>query len=251
MSDATQTADYTTDMQTIRDYVQSVVEAQGKIATAYLAALDNFQITVQTASPAEARPDIFGAVLKSALKTTEKLAVKAVEDSTGADLGPLVELLHSVSDEIDRAAAAAQSLAVSEWIKSFRTAVANAYTQGQTGEALRQQIESEYNQNDEGGRGGYIAGIQNELQAMRTVQAPASERLQVSMYESWINQNFNNDCMDGTGIISLQFNADGTKDTATVIAPLGARVAAALNGVVSAPGVGITRLMDLNVVKRV
>jgi hypothetical protein len=52
--------DFDTDMQTIRNYVSAVVETKAKIATAYTAALDNVQTTFQTASPAEARPDILG-----------------------------------------------------------------------------------------------------------------------------------------------------------------------------------------------
>jgi len=99
--------DFDTDMQTIRNYVSAVVETKAKIATAYTAALDNVQITFQTASPAEARPDVLGVILKSGLKAAEKSAVTAVKESTGADLGPLVDMLHAIADEVDRAAKAA------------------------------------------------------------------------------------------------------------------------------------------------
>jgi len=134
MGTPSQALDYDTDMQTIRDYVQSVVETQAKLATSYTSALDNFQTTVLTASPADAKPDVLGAILKSGLKSVEKSAVSAVKDSTGADLGPLVDMLQAVSDEIDRAAKAATSYAVGAWIKRIRTSVSNSYTQGQTGE---------------------------------------------------------------------------------------------------------------------
>ena len=240
--------DYEVDMQTIRDYVQSVSEAKSKIATSYLSAIDNFQVTVQSASPAEAKPDILGVILKTGLKTVEKQAVTAVKAATGADLGPLVDLMHAVYDEIDRAQKAAQNLAVAEWIKNARTAIANAYTQDQTGEALRNRLETEYKQFDEGGRGGYIAGIQIELEAMRKVQAPKSEVVEVALYVSWINQNFNSDCMDGTGIIALMFDNDGNPLSATVKAPQGDKIARALNNRMSAAG--INRLMDLEVVKK-
>jgi hypothetical protein len=43
------------------------------------------------------------------------------------------------------------------------------------------------------------------------------------------NQNFNNDCIDGTGIINLNFDSDGNCDTGTVVAPLGDTITAALN----------------------
>lgn len=240
--------DFETDMQTIRDYVRAVAETKNKIATSYLSAIDNFQTTVQSASPAEARPDILGTVLKTGLKTVEKMAVTAVKEVTQADLGPLVDLVHAIYDEVDRASKAAQNLAVSEWIKNVRTSVTNAYTQDQTGEQLRAQIEREYNNNDEGGRGGYIAGIQIELEAITTVQAPREEIVEVAFYTSWINQNFNSDCIDGTGFILLQYEEDGSTRTASVVAPLGDKVAGALNNRMA--GAGINCLMDLDVVKK-
>lgn len=251
MPDATDTSatDYDTDMQTIQNYVQAVVEAKAKIATVHLSAIDNFQTTVQSASPAEAKPDFLTVVLKAGLKMAEKAAVSAVKDATGADLGPLVDLMHGISDEIDRAAKAAQNLAVADWIKTVRTAVTNAYAQDQTGSALRKTIEDAYKQNDEGGRGGYIGGIQNELTAMQTVLPPKTELLETAMYTTWISQNFNNDCIDGTGIIYVQFADDSTFSSATVLAPLGDKIAGALNRVMT--GAGKNQLMDLDVVKKV
>lgn len=241
--------DYDVDMQTINDYVNAVLEAKSKISASFLAAIDNFQTVVNSASPADAKPNILGAIMKTGLKTLEASAVGAVKTATGADLGPLVDVIQSVSDEIDRAAAAAQNVAVANWITTTRAAIVNAYTQDQSGVALRNQIIGEYNQNDEGGRGGYIAGIQNELAAMTTVQAPKEQIPETAMYQSWINQNFNNDCIDGTGIVYIQYADDGTLSSASVVAPLGDKIAAALNSNMAAAG--ISRLMDLNVVKKV
>jgi hypothetical protein len=241
--------DFDTDMQTIRDYVSAVTETKAKIATVYAAAIDNVQITFQTASSAEARPDVLRVILKSGLKVVEKTAVTAVKESTGADLGPLVDIVHEIATEVDRATKAAVNRTVAAWITNLRTSIVNTYVQGQTGEDLRKQIEDEYNQNDEGGRGGYIAGIENELEAMRTVQVPKSQIVELAIYESWINQNFNNDCIDGTGIIQLQFDADGSAISATVIAPLGERVAGRLNEFLSEASV--SQLMNLSVVKKV
>lgn len=242
-------SDYDTDIQTIRDYVSAVVEAKAKIATSLLAAIDNFQTTVTSASAADAKPNFLGVVMKSGLKIVEKTAVTAVKESTGADLGPLVDILHAASDEIDRAAAAGKSLAAAVWIKSTRTAIANAYTQDQTGEALRKKITKEYNDNDEGGRNFYIGGIQNELEAVGKVHAPVAAIPEVAIYQAWISQNFNNDCMDGTGIVYIQFGDDGSLTSAEVIAPLGDKIAGGLNN--QMPSAGISRLMDLDVVKKV
>jgi hypothetical protein len=249
MGSPSQALDFDTDMQTIRDYVDSIVETQTKLATSYTTALDNFQTTVLTASPTDAKPDLLGAVLKSGLKSIEKVAVTAVKSATGADLGPLVDMLQAVSDEIDRAAKAAQSYQVGAWIKSVRSSVSDAYTQGKTRQGLLDQFTNEYNQNDEGGRGGYIAGIQNELSAMKTVTVPKSETIEVALYAGWINQNSNDDCIDGTGIINLNFDSDGNPDSAKVVAPLGDKIAGALNTAMN--GSGIATLMDLEVVKKV
>ncbi len=242
------TVDYDTDMQTIRDYVSAVVETQTKIAAAYTGALANFETTVRSASATEAKADLVGVVLKSALKAVEKEAVSAVKEATGADLGPIVEMLHAVYDEVDRASKAAESLAVGEWIKDLRTSVTDAFTQGESGDAMRTRIENEYKQNDAGGRGGYIGGVQNELAALRTVVVPITKKVELTLYQSWINANFNNDCADGTGLISLQFTSDGNQDSATVKAPLNDKIAGALNNVMA--DAGVNRLMDLGVVKK-
>jgi hypothetical protein len=240
--DASAARDFDTDMATIDQYVAATVEAKNKIATAYLSAVDNFQATIQSASPGDAKPDILGTILKAGLKEAVKAAV-------GEEAGPLVDIADAVNEEIDRAAKAAADLAGAEWIKSARTAIANAYTQDQTGAALRAKIVAEYNNNDEGGRGGYIGGIENELQAMQSVQAPKEEVVEVALYRAWINQNFNGDCIDGAGVIYIQFDADGSPSSATVIAPLGDKIAGALNDRMAVAGV--RRLMDLDVVKKV
>ncbi len=252
--ESTISADFDTDMQTIRDYVHATVEVKAKLATAYLSAIDNFQTTVQAASPKEAKPDYLGAAFKSGMKAVEKTAVSAVKSATGADLGPLVDMVHAIYDEVERAGKAAQTLSVANWIKSTRSAVTNAFTQDQSGEDLRLQIENEYKQNDEGGRGGYIAGIQIELDAMRSIVSreaplvPRVERVELAMYEGWINQNFDNDCIDGTGVIVVQYDSDGAFNSATVNAPLGEKIAGALNRVMSTAGVD--QLMKLDVVKK-
>jgi|SRR6185369_5021677 len=240
--------DFDTDMQTIRDYVAAVVEKQTKIAVAYTGALANVETTFQNVSPADAKPDILKVVIKNGFKILEKSAVTGVQEATHVDLGPLVDMIHQVYDEVDRAAAAAASLSAAEWVKNLRTSITNAYTQGQTGDALRQQIEGEYKQNDEGGRGGYIAGIQNELTALGSVNVPLSQVIETSIYEQWIVQNFNNDAVDGTGFITLNYNSDGTADKSEVTASLGAKIAGGLNNVMSAAGKSM--LMDLAVVKK-
>src|SRR5437868_14097769 len=83
---------------------------------------------------------------------------------------------------------------------------------------------------------------------MRKVQAPKSESVEVAFYVAWINQNFNSDCIDGTGTIALLFDDNGNPLSATVKAPLGDKIAGALNNRMGAAGISL--LMDLDVVKK-
>lgn len=241
--------DYDTDIQTIGEYAQAVADVQAKIAFAYTTALANVETTFQQASPEEARPDVVGVMLKSGVKAIEKIAVTAVKTQTGADLGPVVEMVHAIGSELDRAQQAGASQAAGEWIRGFRTSVANAYTQGQGAAALREKLIADYNQGDEGQRAWTIGGVQNELAAVKTINPPRTENIEVAMYEAWINQFFDSDCMNGNGSVILQFNGDGALETCRVNAPLGSRVAGAMNGIMVAAGV--ERIMDLQVVKKV
>lgn len=241
--------DYDTDMETIGEYAQAVADAQAKIAFAYTSALANVETTFQQASPEEARPDIVGVMLKSGVKAIEKAAVTAVKAQTGADLGPIVEMVHAIANELDRAQQAAASQAAGEWIRGLRTSIVNAYTQGQGAAALREKLTEEYKHGDEGRRSWYIGGVQNELDAVRTINPPRTEVIEVAMYEAWINQFFDSDCMSGNGSVVLQFDGDGSLESCRVNAPLGNRVAGALNGIMGAAGV--SRIMDLQVVKKV
>lgn len=241
--------DFDTDMQTIRDYVALVTEKQTRLVIAYTSALSSVETTLQTASPEDASPDYLKAVVKSGLKSLEKVALQAVKERTGADLAPVADVIHALADEAERAARAAAGLGAAQFIGGLRASITNAYTRGRTGDALREQIEAEYKQGDEGQRGGYIAGVQIEKDAVEQVEIPAVETLERALLEGWINEAFSGDVMEGPGIVVIQFDSDGALESATVEAPLGDRVAGSLNRIM--PAAGTTRLMDLDVVKKV
>ena len=249
MADSGSASDFQTDLQTIRDYVSAVSEANQKIATGYLAALDNVQVAFQAASPSEAKPDLMGVIAKAGLKLIEKQAATAIEKVTGVNLGPVFELVHSISEAVDKAHAAQQNLAAADWIAQTRAAISNAFTQAPSGDALRKQIEDEYNANNEGGRGGYIAGIELELEAVRVLEIPTEEQLELQIYQSWINGNFNGDCMDGVGLAFFELDSDGQLTSATLVAPLGAKIAHAINNLIDRSG-KISSLMELDIVKK-
>lgn len=242
-------ATYNDDMQTIHDYAQAIVDKLPKIEQAYINALANVETTFQSASPQDAKPDIVGAMLKSGLKSIEKSAAAVISAETDADVGPLVEMVNAISEEIDRAAKAAGSLTAGNWIKQLRAKITNAFTNSPSADDLRQQIEKQYNQHDQGGRDNFIADVQEDRDALNQAPVPPVEAIELSMYESWISQAFNNDCIDGTGVLVIQFDGDGTLTSATVNAPLGDKIAGAINGILIAAGA--SRLMDLPVVKKV
>ena len=240
---------YQTDMQTIRDYVKTIIELRSRLVTVYLAALENFETTLQAPSADEIKPDFLKAVLKGGFKTAEKKVLAATKEATGLDFTFVSDTVHAVYDEIDRAGQASGRFNVLQWIKKVRTSLANAYARSSTGDEIRKQIEDEYNANDEGGRGGYIGGIQNEQQALNQLTLPKTEELEVALYCAWINEAFDGDCMDGTGLIHLQFDEDGEPQSTTVIAPQDKRIATGLNNQMSSAG--IWQLMDLEVVKKI
>ncbi len=249
MNDDTRAADIATDTQTINDYVDAIVEAQTRIATGYNAALDAFQLTMQTASLKEATPDIVGTAFKSGIKSAKKAAVAAVKAATEVDVGPIVDMIDALWDEVDRASKAATSRSVADWISELRTSTINVYLQGDTRQELKDRITQEYNANDEGGRAGYIAGIENELLGAKAIKKTSVQVLELAMYEGWINASSDQDCMNGTGMVAIQFDSDGNLTAANVVAPLGDRVAGRLNSIMSPAG--ISGPMALDVVKKV
>lgn len=161
----------------------------------------------------------------------------------------LADTLRAVYEEVDRAGKAGAGNKLGAWIRSVRSAVTNAFTQDQSGTALREQVEREYNANDEGGRSWYIGGIQNEIEALSQIEVPATQVLERAMYEGWINANFGGDCVDGTGIVRIQFDDDGEFSTAEIVAPQAERIAGALNDLMGQAGVN--HVMGLDVVKKV
>lgn len=236
-----------TAVQTIRDYVSAIMSAMNWIASSYLSAIRNFQTTIQTASPSDIRPNILSSVLRSGLTTAEKLMVTAIKETTETELRPIVDLIHRISDEIEKVTDQAHPGA--DWMNEIRLFVTNACMPDQGGENLQAQLEDEYKRTDSDVRRRYIAGIKKELTAIQTVELPSVEKLELAMYIDWINQDFDDDRSNGTGYICIQFTNDGTLSSATVNSPLGDKIAMALNGVMTKAGVA--RLAELDVAKKV
>lgn len=234
------------DMQTIRNYISAVTAARTKITTSYLSAVHNFLTTIHGALPSEAGPNTLSVVLKAGLAMAKQLLVTERAAATGAVLRPLVDLLERISDEIDTSITAYEG---EDWLNGVRLAVASAGGRDQSGDELRAQVEEEYKRNDADGRSGYLARLTNELPAIQTIEPSLVQKLELSMYTAWINRHFDDDCMSGNGYLHIQFADDDTLSSATIRSPLGDKIAAALNRIM--PEAGVTRLMELDVVKNV
>lgn len=241
-------ATYDVDMQIIRDYVALVEQVKARLATTQLEALANVETTLQSAAPTDATSEVMSKLTQAGIKLLEEAVSSAAKKFAGVEIAPLFELVHIAYEAVDTAKNAQSSLSAADWLRDLRSELTNGYAQSPNGETLREQLEQEYNANDEGGRGGYIAGIENERDALKALQLPLMESVELAMYESWINAHFSGDCMAGPGLAVIQFDADRNLESATLDAPEGEQVAHAMNGRLAKARK--RSLMDLDIVKR-
>ena len=215
--------------------------------------MNNFETTIRFASPTEATPKILGVLAQSAVKLIEKEVASAIEGVTHVDVGPVVELVHAINDEMERADKATTSLQVGNWVKSLRSSVNNVLTEQTSFEVLRKQ----YEDSDEGERSNIVADVGEELNQLTAVadglKAITNQIFECGLYEDWINAHFTNDCVDGPGNIHIDLSEDGEISEVTVNAPLGDKIEGAFN---SGPlGKGfvpeLDRIADIKVGKKV
>jgi hypothetical protein len=246
---------FNTDIQIIRDYVTLRDETLQALITQFNAALNNFETTIRSSSPTEAKPHILGVLAKSAVKIIEKQITSAIHETIHVDVAPVVELAHAINDEMERAKTATTSLQVGNWITALRSSVNNVLTQQITFEALQEQ----YGQSDEGGRSDIVADVGEQLNALTPVagglKSITNQIFECGLYEDWINAHFTNDCMDGEGNIHIDLNGDGEVVEVTVNAPLGDKIEGAFNsrllGQQSGAVPGLDRISGIKVGKKV
>jgi len=243
----------TTDIQIIRDYVTLRDQTLQVLITEFNAGLNNFETTIRSASPVEAQPQILAVLAKSAVKIIEKQITVAIEQTVHVDVAPVVELAHAINDEMERAAAAATSLQVGNWIKGLRSSVNNVLTQQTSFEALK----SQYDQSNEGERSNLVADVGDQLNALTGaadgLKAITNQMFECGLYEDWINAHFANDCVNGPGNIHIDLTEAGEIVEVTVNAPLGEKIEGAFNSGLLAKGfvTGLDRISDIKVGKKV
>jgi hypothetical protein len=237
------------------DFANSLGQYNTYSVLNYLSALANFETTVSSASAAEARPNVFGAVAATALKEGFKEVSKATLGTAAPIAQALVAVGQSIKQETDRAVAARVSHSVGDWIKGMRTGANDAYTRRGTSQVLLRTILDIYTG----------AASDEERQSIVDDASYASAAIEEGtwavadvsvyergLYEGWINAHFTyigrvDD--DISGFLDIRFAADGdTPSQASVVAPLGDRIGDALNTVA---GAGVETMMDLPVHKRV
>lgn len=116
---------FITDMQIIRDYVTLRDETLHPLITQFNGGLNNFETTIRSSSPAEAQPHILKLVAKSAVKLIEKAVTNSIKEAAHVNIGPVIELVHAINDEMERAGTALTNLQVDNWIVGLRSSVNN------------------------------------------------------------------------------------------------------------------------------
>lgn len=246
---------FITDMQIIRDYVTLRDETLQQLITQFNVGLNNFETTIRSSSSTEAQPNILKVVTKSAVKLIENTVTNSIKEAAHIDIGPVVELVHAINDEMERAGASLTNLQVGNWIAGLRSSVNNVLTKQTSFEVWRKQ----YEDSDEGERSNLVADIGEELNALTEVadalKAIPNQVFECGLYEDWISAHFANDCMNGVGNIHIDLDEDGTIIEVTINAPLGDKIEGAFNsrllGQKDSSVPGLERISDIKVGKKV
>lgn len=243
--------DISLDLNTIELYASDANNLRTRIFDQTLAALENVNNKVMAPSPSEISPNLASALASNAWKFAKAQflnGMKEVAPAEGAALGFAVDIIIDVYDEIVRAQKKAAAMDTAELIMQMRSNIANQKNAYNYQRVLADRLTREYFHFDSGGRGGYIADIQNAWPVVKALRPPTVEVAEVGLYCEWINHHFNNDAVDGTGFIALEFDSDGKRKSAVIMAPESAKIASRLNEIMSKAG--IYQLMDLDVVKK-
>src|SRR5262245_9237242 len=120
----------------IVDFANSLGQYNTNSVINYLSALANFETTVSSASVAETRPNIFGAIAATALKEGFKEVSKATLGAAAPIAQALVAVGQSIKQETDRVVAARVSHSVGDWIRAMRTGANDADTHRGTSRVL-------------------------------------------------------------------------------------------------------------------
>lgn len=234
--------------KTIHAYASAIITAKNKIATNYLSAIDNFRTLIQSAVPSEEiQPHVLSSVLQIGLATIEKILAATLKEPIRSALQPIIDLTHGASDTINTEAN--HALSGTDWLDQVQQSLTNLFSADQSAERLKMQLESDCELYDEETRDSHITNLKNEMTVLQTLELPSVEKLELAIYTAWINQNVAGEGLNDPGHIEIRVVDDGNRNSATVQAPFGDKIASALNGIMAKAG--ISRLANLDVVKKV
>jgi hypothetical protein len=237
--------EYDNAMTSMQNYATQVTEANDRLVTVYTAGLSSFETTLQHASPEETNPQIMSVILKSALKTTRDMILKAVGKKIAVDLQPLADLSDAINVAIDQATVASTSHKAGEWINTLRSSIVDNGL-GKNSGALLDQLKAHYAALPGDEKFDWITDVQFVTEALKASTTLRTGTVEQALYESWINGSFNHCSLDGgEGFVKITFDSTDALEEAVVKAPLGDKIEGGLGRVHSGS------LMELTVNKQV
>src|SRR5262245_33854958 len=170
----------------IREFASGLEQTHDTAIGRMQDALANFETTMVFASSREAQPDVLGSVLGVVLEFAVDHVVDAAAETVAPWLRRAKAAVTKTREEIERAAWAAASHSVGQWIRAKRTAIGNMRGTLRT-EDLKTDLELEYL--EAGNRDAYFDGLSASVERLRTASPATVQDLERRLYERWISAN--------------------------------------------------------------
>ena len=244
----------------ISTFVELVAKQHNELLNSLINALANFETTMSFASAEDANPDVFGALVSKVYE----IAVDEVLSNVPIlkEVKPFFDAAKALFDvttaELERAGKASESFKVGNWIKDQRAEI-NAQLRGDVtkghGDLFQADMESNYLEQDVGGRQALFDQINQAINSLSSVTGPSLDELEANLYLQWINAHFKQIGADTPGCIEYRLEYDDNTfdfESCTVKAPFGDKIDSALNRLLDRGLIpGIQRPFDFKVRKRV
>ena len=237
----------------ISAYVKLVEKQHNKLLNSLINALANFETTMRSASAKEANPDILGVLVSTAFTQGEDEVVSKIPG-----LSRIKAYFDAVTNELERAGRASQSLMMGNWIKDQRAAIDEQLRKDTIQDnlnLLQADTESDYLDLDVQGRQQFFDILNHAVISLSGPIGPSIDEFEVSLYEQWINAHFREIDDDAPGCIEYRLEFDNNVFdfvSCTVKAPSGDNIATAFNRLLDRDQmIGVRRPIDFKVRKQI
>ena len=234
--------------QRIHEFAAKVEDNRGKVLMSTLNALASFETTMSFASAAEANPDVLGVLVSKAIDKAVDAIIAEVPLLSQAK-----EFYNAVTDELERAGKAKQSLGIGDWIKDQRAVIDRNMKNVNVADVIS-EFEERYLDLDQAGRQSFFKELFEASERMNNLRLVDIDELECEFYEQWINAHFKLISADTDGCVEFRYEFDdNTFDfvSCEVKAPSGDKVESALNRLFDRGQVpGISKPIQLRVRKR-